>query len=160
MRTHFDARTISPTRQDRRTDALAVSHRRDTGTSNNISTNNSIVSRSSGIKEIEIDTAAFRKARMRRHGRFLKGPILVREIAVAARLRGQALALFLAIHHQTQLAGKTAVTLPSGLLTQLGIGKDAKSRGLRQLEDAGLVRVERSKGRTARMSLCGGQMEG
>jgi hypothetical protein len=66
---------------------------------------------------------------------------------------GQALALFLAIHHQTALTGKPIVTLPARLLTDLGVNRDAKARGLRALEQAGLVYVSRSKGKAARIEL-------
>jgi hypothetical protein len=103
--------------------------------------------------EVEIETAALRRASARRRERFLKGPILMRHIGTANKLSGQALALFLAIRHRIDLTGKPTVTLPRSLLDELGISKDAKSRGLRQLEGAGLVVVDRSKGRAARVAL-------
>ncbi len=77
----------------------------------------------------------------------------MREIAAAARLPGQALALFLAIHHQTALTGKPIVTLPAKLLTELGVNRDAKARGLKALERAGLVHVSQSRGKAARIQL-------
>jgi hypothetical protein len=45
------------------------------------------------------------------------------------------------------------VTLPRSLLDELGVSTDAKSRGLRLLEDAGLIVVDRSRGRAARIGL-------
>jgi len=75
----------------------------------------------------------------------------MREIAAAARLPGQALALFLAIHHQTDLTGKPIVNLPAKLLVDLGVSRDAKARGLKALEQAGLVHVSRSRGKAARI---------
>jgi DNA-binding MarR family transcriptional regulator len=77
----------------------------------------------------------------------------MREIAVAACLPGHALALFLALHHQTALTGKPVVTLPTKLLRELGVSRDAKARGLKALEHAGLVYVSRSKGKAARIEL-------
>jgi DNA-binding MarR family transcriptional regulator len=77
----------------------------------------------------------------------------MREIGAAARLPGQALALFLALHHQTALTGKPIVTLPAKLLTDLGVSRDAKARGLKALEQAGLVYVSRSRGKAARIEL-------
>jgi hypothetical protein len=74
-------------------------------------------------------------------------------IAQAAKLPGRALALYLAVHHQTTLTGKALVTLPSNLLTELGISRDAKARGLRHLEQAHLIQIERSCGRSVRVSL-------
>jgi hypothetical protein len=103
--------------------------------------------------EIEVETPALRRATARRRGRFLKGPIPMWRIAEASRMPGRALALLLAIHHQSDLTGRSTVTLPRGLLGDLGIGKDAKARALLDLERAGLVTVQRSKGRSARITL-------
>jgi hypothetical protein len=105
------------------------------------------------IKETEVRTSLIRRSRVRRAGRFLKGPIPLRDIAVAARLTGKALALFLLVHHQTDLTGKQIVTLPSKLLSDLGISRGAKARGLALLENAGLITVTRSRGRAARIGL-------
>jgi hypothetical protein len=105
------------------------------------------------IREVEIETAVLRRFMARHSGRFLKGPIPMGEIGLAARLPGRALALLLAVHHQTALTGKALVTLPRSLLVMLGIGKDAKARALRELEQAGLVTVERATGRAARVRL-------
>jgi hypothetical protein len=90
-------------------------------------------------REVEVETGVLRQRRARRSSRFLRGPIPVSQITTAARLPGKALALLLAVHHQIALTGKDAVTVPAGLLTELGVGKDAKTRGLRELEQAGLV---------------------
>jgi hypothetical protein len=108
------------------------------------------------LAEREIETAASRATAARRRGRFLKGPILMRDIGEANKLPGQALAVLLAVHHQTALTGKPAVTLPRGLLGMLGISKDAKARGLHELEQAGLIRVHRPRGRSARVELLAG----
>ena len=105
------------------------------------------------IKEIEVETNLVRQSKIRRGERFLKGPIPLKDIATAACLPGQALALFLAVHHQTALTGKPVVTLPARLLAELGISRGAKSRGLQVLEKAGLVTVARSRGRAARIQL-------
>jgi len=106
-----------------------------------------------GSLEREIPTEVSRRSKIRRQGRFLKGPIPLPLIAIAAKLPGQSLALYIAIHHQTALTGKPMVTLPSSLLVDLGISRDAKARGLRNLEKAGLVQVDRSRGRSARVGL-------
>jgi len=105
------------------------------------------------ILEREVLTRASRARANRIAGRFLKGPIPLPEIAQAAQLPGRALALFLAIHHQTALTGKRVVTLPKTLLADLGIDKDSKSRGLKLLQSAGLVELEPVKGNAARVVL-------
>ena len=108
--------------------------------------------RPAGIVEVEIETTASRAAERRRSARFLKGPIPLASLAVAARLRGRALALLL-IHHRTAVTGEPMASVPVRLLAEFGIGRDAKGRGLRELEAAGLVRVQRQRGRTARVGL-------
>ena len=49
--------------------------------------------------------------------------------------------------------GEQMVTLPAAYLQAFGIGKDVKRRALAELETAGLIRVERLVGRTARVTL-------
>jgi hypothetical protein len=105
------------------------------------------------IKETEVETSLVRGSKPRRSDRFLKGHIPLKEIATASCLLGKALALLLAIHHRIDLTRNTSVTLPSGLLAGLGISRDAKARGLKQLEQAGLIRVTRSSGQGARIEL-------
>ena len=105
------------------------------------------------IRSVEVPTSASRSYAARRTGRFLKGPIPWSQIATATRLGGAALPLLLLVHHQIAVGAGPAVTLPLGLLAELGIDRRAKSRGLHALERAGLVRVARERGRPARVSL-------
>jgi DNA-binding transcriptional ArsR family regulator len=118
-----------------------------------MSYNNNIESSREHIQETEVQTDLLRRSQKRWCERFLKGPIAMREIAVAACLPGKALAVFLTIHHRTALTGKPVVTLPAKLLRELGVSRDAKRRGLKALEQAGLVHVSRSKGKAARIQL-------
>jgi hypothetical protein len=134
-----------------RTSAKVVSLGCDTVSSNRDST----IMLMPSFAEVEIATRASRNRAQRISGRFLKGPIGMPAIAHASRLGGRALAVYLAIHHQTALTGKRTVTLPRGLLTDLGVDKDAKARALRSLEVGGLISTERLKGRAARVSLTG-----
>jgi hypothetical protein len=101
----------------------------------------------------EVPTTALRNHQLRMQGKFLKGPIPLREIAEASKLPGQALGVYLAIHHRATLTGSTSVTLPRSLLEQFGVSRDSKARSLHALEKATLVSVERRKGRTARITL-------
>ena len=90
--------------------------------------------------EVEIGTTV---SRTRSHptARFLKGPVSLVSLAVAARLPGKALAVYLATRHRCDLEDRSTVTLPAALLQQFGVGRDAKARALRALKDAGLGRV-------------------
>lgn len=105
------------------------------------------------IPIVEVETGALRQARQHRIGRFLKGPVLMRDIAVAAKLPGKALAVFVAVRHRADLTRSAAVTLPASLMRDMGVSKDAKARALNALEAAGLVRVERHAGKQPRISL-------
>ena len=78
--------------------------------------------------ELEVETNWSRQKKTKIQGRFLKGPIPMAYIARAAKLPGQALSVYLALQHQTALARRQWVTLPKGLLAQLGVSRDAKSR--------------------------------
>jgi hypothetical protein len=101
----------------------------------------------------EVTTGALHSYEKRVQGRFLKGPIPLQPIARAARLPGQALAVYLAVHHRAALTRSDTVTLPKGLLEQFGVTRDAKARALHALETASLVAVERNSGKTARVRL-------
>jgi hypothetical protein len=107
------------------------------------------------IIEHEVETDWSRSRRARIEGRFLKGPIPFTHLAVAAGLPGHALTVLLAVYHQTALTRKDWVTLPKGLMSELGVSRDSKARALHALQEALLVSVERCKGRTARVMLRG-----
>jgi hypothetical protein len=100
--------------------------------------------------EHEVDIGLKRKAACEP---FLKGPILLRQLAAASQLSGRALALLLLVHYRTDIEGKSWITLPGHLLASWGIDRDANRRALRQLEGAGLVRLDRRKGYRTRVHL-------
>jgi len=104
-----------------------------------------------GEQEIETQWSKNRKVAIQGH--FLKGPIPLDDIAVAAKLPGQALSTFLAIHHRAALTRCRSITLPKGLLERFGVGRDAKGRALHALEGASLIAVERCTGKTARITI-------
>jgi DNA-binding transcriptional ArsR family regulator len=103
-----------------------------------------------GLRINEIEVTPLRR---RPTFRFLKGPIDWTSLCMAARLPGQALAVYLAVHHRVALTGNASVTLPKNLLAELGVSRDAKARALHALEEASLVAVERRRGQTARVAL-------
>jgi DNA-binding MarR family transcriptional regulator len=138
---------------DLRAGATPASRGRDTGPSYYKSNSSRSASLDDDIVAIEVETAALRQAQARRARRFLKGPIPMPDIATAARLPGQALAVFLAVYHRTALTREPGVRLPRALMQELGVTKDAKARALRLLEAAGLIHVERSPGRQPNITL-------
>ncbi len=102
--------------------------------------------------EVEVKTRWSGAKGNRNTVRFLKktplGPL-----QRAARLPGRALHVYLAIRHRCDLRREQMVTLPAAYLQAFGISKDVKRRALAELETAGLIRVERFAGRTARVTL-------
>src|SRR5271154_3990868 len=98
------------------------------------------------LGEIEVTPLRHRPGR-----RFLKGPIPWEGLCTAAKMPGQALAVFLAIHHRTAITGADTVTLSKHLLAELGVSRDAKARALHALEEGSLVKVVRVKGQPARI---------
>jgi hypothetical protein len=103
--------------------------------------------------ESEIETNWSREKRARIQGRFLKGPIPFAHLCPAAKLPGRALNVLVAIYHQTALTRKEWVTLPKGLLADLGVSRDAKSRALTHLRAAGIIELRIDRGRPARIAL-------
>ncbi|MCP1974303.1 hypothetical protein [Bradyrhizobium elkanii] len=103
-----------------------------------------------GLRINEIEVTPAKPARTHR---FLKGPIPWMAVCTAASLPGQALAVFLAIHHRVALTGNPSVTIPKHLLAELGVSRDAKARALRSLQEASLITVERANGRSARIKM-------
>ena len=103
--------------------------------------------------EIEVETSATRTRDSRVATRFLKGPIPMPEIIAASNLPGKALAIYLAIRHQMDLSREQEVSVPKSLLEAMEVDRDSKSRGLKVLEQAGLIQVVRKKGCSARVRL-------
>jgi hypothetical protein len=77
---------------------------------------------------------------------FLKGPLLLRELAQVARMPGKALALWLLIRYRVNVCRDGWVTLPNRVLLEWGIGKEARASALHHLTCAGIIEVHRPKG--------------
>lgn len=103
------------------------------------------------ISEVEMETPFLVGQAARKRARFLRGPIPFDQISAASCLDGKCLAILLAIHHQQALTGSDWVSIPRRVLDDLGVDKDAKSRGLRSLASSGLVEVSQRPGASARV---------
>ena len=84
---------------------------------------------------------------------FLKGPIPLRWLELAARQPGKALHVAVALWHRTGMARSARVKINLSRLDALGVDRYAGSRGLKALESARLIRVDRGQGRTATVTL-------
>ena len=106
-----------------------------------------------GPGEVEVETQWVVAGRKRRKTRFLKGPVSLANLHTAAQLPGRALHLYLAIRHRCDLHLTQTVTLSSDYLGPWGLDRHAKRRALSALELAGLILVDRHKGRAVRVTL-------
>jgi hypothetical protein len=102
---------------------------------------------------VEVQTEYSRRLKKKRAENFLRGPISISDIKIATKLGGSCLALLLLIHFRRDVMRSEAVTLPASFLTEFGINASIKHRGLKSLEQAKLIDVERSAGHTAVIKL-------
>jgi hypothetical protein len=84
----------------------------------------------------------------------LCGPIPCNWLEQAACLPGKALAIGVALWFMAGMSrGSPAVHLTGQLMRQFGVGRYAKYKGLKFLEAAGLVAVERHPGCASRVTI-------
>jgi hypothetical protein len=77
----------------------------------------------------------------------------LRQMAIISQLPGKAFELWLLIRYRTDLTGKSEITLPSELLKEWGIRRDAKADGLRRLVEAGEIKIEHQQGHSTKVKL-------
>ena len=85
---------------------------------------------------------------------FLKGPIPGPWLSLAAKLPGKALHVGLALWCAAGMVKGNRLKLTSDQLRPFGVGYDAGHRGLAALERAGLVTVDRHRGRCPVVTIC------
>src|SRR3954466_67354 len=84
----------------------------------------------------------------KREAQFIKGPLPLGWVAKAARAgHPHALPVLLALKYKTDTLRQPWVKPPAAVLRLLGVDKDARSRAIAALERAGLVQVQRRRGR-------------
>lgn len=86
-------------------------------------------------------------------GKFIAGPIDVSWVVQASHLGVKALLVGLSLWHLKKLRQADTFTVSNLMLQEWGVQPDAKSRSLRALERAGLIRVERQGKRSPRVTL-------
>jgi DNA-binding transcriptional ArsR family regulator len=85
--------------------------------------------------------------------KFISGPVDVSWVCQASRLGVKALLVGLALWHIKGLRRADTFIVSNLMLQEWGVRPDAKSRALRALERAGLIRVERLGKRSPRVAL-------
>ena len=88
-----------------------------------------------------------------RSEKFLKGPVPWSWIKRANRLPGKSLAVGLCLWRLAGATRSMTIKLSNGEVAALGIDRYAKSRALKHLEAAGLVKVDHHRGRFPRVTI-------
>ena len=86
-------------------------------------------------------------------GFFLHPQVQLAWVERAAQLGTQALVVGILLQFRFLLSQKESVTLPKNFLAKFGISRGIKQRALKNLEDAGLIRVSRVSGHSSRITL-------
>ena len=94
-----------------------------------------------------------RALKFARGQRFLKGPIPWAWLMRAAELPGRGLHTTIALWFLSGLTKSSTVRLGGRPLTELGVDRHSKYRSLRHLENAGLIRVTRMRGKNPTVTL-------
>lgn len=93
----------------------------------------------------------FTKRYRYRKADFLDGPLPLEWLARAARLRGSALVVGLTLWRLRREVKRRVVVLSHSAYEHFGLNRQTARRGLRGLESAGLVQVERRPGHAPRV---------
>lgn len=86
-------------------------------------------------------------------GFFFKGPIAFPWLAIASSCQGKAFPLAVLLCFQSGLSKKKTVVVQSKFLNAFGISRHSYYIALRSLEEVGLVKVNRRRGRRAKVTL-------
>jgi hypothetical protein len=99
---------------------------------------------------------AIRPPRHQQGAKFLKGPIPLSWLTVAAAQPGKALHVSLALWFLAGLRRNRTVELSAKVLSSFGVNRYAAYRGLKALEQAGLLSVVRHPGRLPTVTILDG----
>lgn len=108
------------------------------------------------IKEIKVDYEHPQLQRLSSAARpkfFLHPRILMAWVGCVAELGSSVLLVGLVLQWRSLCCKSDSVTLPNSILQTFGLSRDAKARGLRALEKAGLIQVDRSSGKSSRIRI-------
>jgi DNA-binding transcriptional ArsR family regulator len=107
-----------------------------------------------GVRRLQGGTRCGRRASPIR-GKFIAGPIDVSWVVQASRLGGKALIVGLALWYLKKLRQADTFIVSNLMLQEWDVQPDAKTRALRKLEKAGLIRIERRGKRSPQVTLVG-----
>ena len=104
-------------------------------------------------KRLRFDGKTGQYVEARKSELFLKGPIPLTWLSVAASLPGKALNVALALRWVADMSNGSDVHVTKAALQHFGLSSDAYRDGLRRIEAAGLVAVSRKAGQRARVRI-------
>ena len=81
-------------------------------------------------------------------GPFIKGPIPLDWLTSSARLPGRTLEVATAIRYLSGMQKSLTVKLSNKLMREFGVSRNAKQRAIKQMQDAGLIKVLQARGRS------------
>ena len=105
------------------------------------------------VRRLQLDAATNTLVVAPKKEPFLRGPIPLGWVAVAASLPGKTINVALALWWRHGMAQGKPFKLTQTALTALNVERDAESRGIARLEQAGLIHVERKPGQRPLISL-------
>ncbi len=112
------------------------------------------------IASVSMDTEPMARLKVQRQAkqaaRFIKGPLPWTWVCAAARCHPRGLELVLIVKMLIDITGNETVLVSNKLATEMGLGRETKRRALVALEAAGLVRVDRKRGRSPMVSFAPG----
>jgi len=105
------------------------------------------------VKRLQLDVATGTLVVSPKKELFLRGPIPLEWLGVAAQLPGKTLNVAIALWWRHGMANGKLFKLTRTALTILNVGRDAASAGLARLEQAGLIQVKRQPGQRPLVSI-------
>jgi DNA-binding transcriptional ArsR family regulator len=85
--------------------------------------------------------------------RYIKGPIPLKWILPASSLPGKSLQISMALWFLKGVTRKNTVKLSGKLVRSFGVSRSTLYRGLAEMENAGLISIQRYKGRSPMVTI-------
>jgi DNA-binding transcriptional ArsR family regulator len=85
--------------------------------------------------------------------RFIKGPIPLKWILAASELPGKSLEISMVLWFLKGVTKKHTVKLNGKLIRSFGVSRSTLYRGLAEMENAGLISIQRQKGRSPMVTI-------
>lgn len=105
------------------------------------------------VKRLQLAVATSKLVEAPQKELFLRGPIPLAWLAVAAKLSGKTVNVAIALWWRHGMAKGKPFKLTQMALTAMNVERDAERLGLARLEQAGLIQVERKPGQRPNISI-------